>query len=52
MKFVKSKDGEWRHKGDEVEADSNEDEENNNIERGCQPSGNFDIPLLQTDALE
>ena len=50
MKFVKSEDGEWRRMGDEVKADLDEDEENNDIEGGCQPSGNFDIPLLQTDA--
>ena len=49
MKFVKSKDGEWRHMGDEVEADSIKDEENNDMEGGCQPSGNLDIPPLQTD---
>ena len=38
--------------GDEVQVDSDEDEENNNIEGGCQPSGNLDIPPLQTDAPE
>ena len=52
MKFVKLEDGEWRHMGDKVEADSDEDEDNNDIEGGCQPSSNLDIPLLQTDALE
>ena len=46
MKFVKSEVGEWRRMGDEVEADSDEDEENNNMERGSQPSGNLDIPPL------
>ena len=50
MKFVKLEDGEWRRMGDEVEADSDEDEEHNDIEGGCQPSGNLGIPLLQTDA--
>ena len=52
MKFVKLEDGEWRNMGDEVEADSDEDEEQNDIERGCQPSGNLDIPPLQTNAPE
>ena len=52
MKFVKSEDSEWRRMRDEVEADSDEDEENNNIEGGCQPFGNLDIPPLQTDAPE
>ena len=36
MKFVKSEDGEWRRIRDEVEVDSDEDEENNDIEGGCQ----------------
>ena len=35
MKFVKLGDGEWRRMGDEVEANSNEDEEKNDIEGGC-----------------
>ena len=48
MHFVKSEDGECM--GDEVEADSDEDEENNDIERGCQPHSNLDISLLQTGA--
>ena len=52
MKFVKSEDSEWRRMRDEVKADSDEDEENSNIEGGCQPSGNLDIPPLQTDAPE
>ena len=52
MKFVKSKDGEWRRMGDKVEADLDEDKKNNDIEGGCQPSGNLDIPPLQTDAPE
>ena len=52
MKFVKSKDGERRRMGDEVEVDSDEDEENNDIKGGCQPSGNLDIHPLQTDASE
>ena len=52
MKFVKSKDDEWIHMGDEVVVDSDEDEENNDIEGGCQPSGNLDIPPLQIDAPE
>ena len=34
MKFVKSEDGEWRRMGDEVEVDSDEDEENNDMDRG------------------
>ena len=46
MKFVILEDGEWRRMGYEVEADSDKDEENNNIEGECQPSGNLDIPLL------
>ena len=50
MKFMKLEDGEWRRMGDEVEADLDEDEENNDIEGGCQPSGNLDIPPLQTNA--
>ena len=52
IKFVKSKDGEWRCMGDEVEADLDEDEENNDIEGGFRPSSNLDIPPLQTDAPE
>ena len=36
----------------EVDANSDEDEENNNMEGGSQPSGNLDIPPLQTNALE
>ena len=36
MKFVKSEDGEWRRIRNEVEVDSNEDEEDNDIEGGCQ----------------
>ena len=35
-----------------MEADSNEDEVFNDIKRGCQPSSNLDIPLLQTYAPE
>ena len=35
MKVVKSKDSEWRRLGDELEADSDEDEDNNDIEGGC-----------------
>ena len=35
IKFVKSENDEWRRMGDEVEIDSNEDEENNDIEGGC-----------------
>ena len=49
MKFLKSEDGEWRRMGDEVEADLDEDEENNDLEEGCQPSGNLNIPPLQTN---
>ena len=49
MKFVKLEDGEWRRMGDEVEVDSNENEENNDIEGECQPSSNLDIPPLQTN---
>ena len=30
-----TKDGEWRCMGDEVEVDSNEDEENNDVKGGC-----------------
>ena len=52
MKVVKSKDGEWRRMGDELEADSDEDEDNNHIEGGCQPFGNLDIPPLQVDISE
>ena len=52
MKFVKSEDGEWRRMGDEVEANSSEDKDNSNIEGGCYPSSNLDIPPLQTDAPE
>ena len=44
MKFVKLEDGEWRRMGYEVEADSDEDEENNVMEGGSQPSCNLDIP--------
>ena len=50
MKFMKSEDGEWRRMGDEVEVDSDENEENNDMEGGSQPSNHLDIPPLQTDA--
>ena len=46
MKFVKSEDGEWRRMGDEVEANSNDDKENNDMEGRYQPSGNLGIPPL------
>ena len=36
--------------GDEVEVDSDENEENNDMEGGSQPSNHFDIPPLQADA--
>ena len=52
MKFVKLEDGEWRRMGYNVEADSNGDEENNDMEGGSQPSGNLNIPPLQTDTPE
>ena len=52
MKFVKSEDGKWRCMGDEVEANSDEDEENNDMEGGSHSSGHLDIPPLQTDAPE
>ena len=38
--------------GDEVEANSDEDEENNDIEGGSRSSGNLKFPPLQTDAPE
>ena len=38
--------------GDEVEANSDEDEENNDIEGGSQSFSNLDFPPLQTDAPE
>ena len=50
MKFVKSEDGEWRRLGNEVEADLDEDEENNDIEIGCQTFGNLDIHPLHINA--
>ena len=46
MKFVKSEDGEWRRMGDEVEADSDEDEEKKDMEGGSQPCSHLDIPPL------
>ena len=52
MKFVKSEDGEWRRMGDEVEANSDDDKENNDMEGGYHPSGNLGIPPLQIDAPE
>ena len=52
MKFVKSKDGEWKRMEDEVEANSDKDEQNNDMKGGSRPSGNLDIPPLQINAPE
>ena len=52
VKFVKLDDSEWILMGDQVEADSDQDEHINDMEGGSQPIGDLDIPPLQIDAPE